>query len=401
MRCGRCGKENLQGAVFCARCGAPLAAAAQAVAAPAPAASPRNTRAFRATLIALAALGLLATDLLLVGVGAGAEAFALAIALALLPLPYYVALGLWVDRFEPEPYRLLVATFLWGAGVGGFLAGVLNGAGTDVVSDTLGEGEGAFYGPSVSAPIVEEGLKGAVLFLLWWRTRAISGVLDGIVYALMAGLGFAFAENVSYYAMEAAEGGFPAAFTEFIGRGILIGLLHPAMTALTGVGIGLAVTSTRRAVKVGAPIAGLVAAMLMHSLHNSMAGGYVEFQYWLLVPLTFLTLVGVVGLSLWRERKIVRRHVPPDVLPPDEVKELYSIRGRLSGAIGALVRGGWRGFRARDEYIRTISELAWQRYRASRAPEQVEPRPSGVEATYRSRLEDLSRRLGGEKAPAS
>jgi protease PrsW len=399
MLCGRCGKENLQVALFCSRCGAPLAMTAQAVSAPA--ASPRNTRTFRVTVIALAALALLATDLLLTGVGAGAIALALALVLALLPLPYYLSLALWADRFEPEPYRLLVATFLWGAGVGGFLAGVLNGAGTDVVSDTVGEGAGAFYGPSISAPIVEEGLKGAVLFLLWWRTRAINGVLDGIVYALMAGLGFAFAENTSYYAREAAEGGFPAAFTEFIGRGLLIGLLHPAMTALTGVGIGLAVMSSRRAVKVGAPIAGLVAAMLMHSLHNSMAGGYVEYQYWLLVPLTSLTLAAVVLLSLRRERKIVRAHVPPDVLPPDDVRDLYSIRGRISGAIGALVRGGWRGFKARDEYIRTISELAWQRYRAAQAPASAEKPPSDVEATYRARLAEVGDRLGQREATRS
>ncbi|MDP9491116.1 MAG: PrsW family intramembrane metalloprotease [Actinomycetota bacterium] len=350
------------------------------------AASVRNPRALKVTLIAAAALGLMTIDLLMMGTSTGAWAFAIAIALALIPLPYYVALGLWADRYEPESYRLLLMTFLWGAGVAAFLAGFLNGAGTSIVVESLGEDTGEFYGGSISAPIVEEGLKGSVLFILWWRTTAINSVLDGIIFALMSGLGFAFVEEISYYSQEAAEGGFPAAFTHFIGRGLLLGLMHPVFTALTGIGIGLAVISQRNAVKWIAPAAGLVAAMLLHSLHNSMAGNYVELQYWLLVPLTFFTLIGIVVLSLRRQGKIVREHVPPEVLPPVEASRLFSIRGRISGFVEALRKGGLGGVRARDEYVRAISELAWQRYHSAGPGASSEKRPSEVEASYRERL---------------
>jgi RsiW-degrading membrane proteinase PrsW (M82 family) len=361
---------------------------------PVPAVPTRNTRALKVTLIVGAALTLLVLDLLSIGMRDGAQAFGLAVALALIPLPYFLSLGLWADRYEPEAPRLLLMTFLWGAGVAGFLAGFLNGAGIDIVSDNFGKERGWFFGLTISAPFVEESLKGAVLFLLWWRTRAINGVLDGVVFALMSGLGFAFIENISYYSREAASGGFPAAFQEFVGRGLLTGLMHPVFTALTGIGIGLAVLSRRTLVKWVAPIAGLLGAMFLHWLNNSMAGNYVGSQYIVVTFLAFLTLIGVALLSMWRERRIVRKHVPPDVLPRDELKRLFSIRGRVAGTVTALVRGGWRGLKARDDYIRTITEIAWERHRAASPGPAAERPPSDVEVAYRSRLEELSRRLG-------
>ena len=52
---------------------------------------------------------------------------------------------------------------------------------------------------AVVAPITEEGAKGLfILLLLWFRRRVIDGVLDGIVYAGLVGVGFAFTENILY-----------------------------------------------------------------------------------------------------------------------------------------------------------------------------------------------------------
>ena len=53
----------------------------------------------------------------------------------------------------------------------------------------------------VVAPVTEEVTKGAfLLLLLWWRRHELDGVLDGIVYAGMVGIGFAFTENILYLA---------------------------------------------------------------------------------------------------------------------------------------------------------------------------------------------------------
>ena len=49
--------------------------------------------------------------------------------------------------------------------------------------------------------MTEEATKGLfLLLLLWWRRYELDGVLDGIVYAGMVGIGFAFTENILYLA---------------------------------------------------------------------------------------------------------------------------------------------------------------------------------------------------------
>ena len=54
---------------------------------------------------------------------------------------------------------------------------------------------------AIVAPLTEEASKGLFLFLLlWWRRAELDGVLDGIVYAGMVGIGFAFTENILYLA---------------------------------------------------------------------------------------------------------------------------------------------------------------------------------------------------------
>ena len=57
------------------------------------------------------------------------------------------------------------------------------------------------WSAAIVAPITEEGAKGLfILLLLWFRRRVIDGVLDGIVYAGLVGVGFAFTENILYLA---------------------------------------------------------------------------------------------------------------------------------------------------------------------------------------------------------
>src|SRR6266704_1583589 len=55
----------------------------------------------------------------------GATAFVGAIA-AFALVPVYVSFFLWLDRFEPEPPQYLIASFIWGAGVAGLFACIMN-----------------------------------------------------------------------------------------------------------------------------------------------------------------------------------------------------------------------------------------------------------------------------------
>src|SRR2546422_10241611 len=87
----------------------------------APPTPPHPKRADRRWTVLLPVLGLSALGLCglaLVGVGTarvGALAVLVGAAVALLPVSIVVGAFLWVDRWEPEPARLLLLAFAWGA----------------------------------------------------------------------------------------------------------------------------------------------------------------------------------------------------------------------------------------------------------------------------------------------
>ncbi|MGH8920641.1 MAG: PrsW family intramembrane metalloprotease, partial [Actinomycetes bacterium] len=132
---------------------------------------------------ALIVLGFLSTNI-------GRAAVLVGTFAAVLPVVLVVAAFLWVDRWEPEPSGLLLAAFLWGAGVCALGAGIVNDTAVVIGEQILGAGSGDLVGALVSAPIAEEAFKGAFLLgLVWWRHREFDGVVDGIVYAGLVAAG--------------------------------------------------------------------------------------------------------------------------------------------------------------------------------------------------------------------
>jgi hypothetical protein len=84
-------------------------------------------------------------------------------------------------------------------------------------------------------------------------------------------------------------------------------------------------------------------------------------------PITSFTPFTRPVLKRGRGAANVREYLPPDVVPADEAKRLYSLRTRLGDSFAALRKGGVRGFRDREDYVRAVSEVAFQRYRETRA----------------------------------
>lgn len=306
------------------------------------------------------------------GYESGPNAFLLAVLLAVVPVPLLAAGVLWLDRFEPEPPRVLAFTFLWGASVACFAALVLNSVGEALVGSSLGAGAAEIYGGSISAPVVEESAKAAAIWLLVRRRRdEIDGVLDGIVYAGMVGLGFAMTENVLYYGRGAVEEGVPGALATFVVRGVMSPFAHPVFTAATGIGIGLAVRSRRRSVRFLAPAAGLGFAMGLHALWNTAAaGGALLAVYVLVMVPVFVAILLVAGLDRARERRVVRRHLPAYVaagwLAPGAPEELASPRRRRAARRAARARSGRRAARDVRRAQLVATELAFLRDRRER-----------------------------------
>ena len=332
----------------------------------------RLVLAIFAGLIALF-LGLLV--LLLIGIETGPIALLLGLVTATIPVPIYVALVLWIDRYEAEPLWMLATTFFYGALIATFVAFLLNTGSTVVVGAFANREAGEAFGAVISAPIVEECGKAFILFVLFfWKKDEFDGVIDGVVYASMAALGFAMTENILYYGKAANAGGGGALTLTWIIRGFFAPFSHPLFTSLTGIGLGLARQSTNIAIKIIAPIVGLLMAIFMHSIWNGSAvlggGGLFVLTYLVVMVPAFLIVLVVISLALRREGQVVREFLIVDLnrgfLNQEEYKQVGSILGRMGSSFNALSQSGVKGWRARRRFNQLASELAFHRSRVSR-----------------------------------
>jgi RsiW-degrading membrane proteinase PrsW (M82 family) len=293
---------------------------------------------------------------------------------ALLPVPVLIAAFLWLDRYEPSRTWLLAVCFLWGAGVATSGAIVLN---TVIEHAMVRAGRPGVLEGILVAPVVEESLKALFPLLLFvFYRKAYSGLIDGIVYCGLSATGFAMVENILYLGGYGFAGGAqrsPAtgvflAVMVFIVRVPLTGFAHPLFTSMTGLGLGFAARSPRRAVRVLAPLTGLIGAMTLHGLFNLMASlsgarpliilyGYFS----VFMPLFFL----VVGLALWLrswEGRLAERVLPVYAaagwFSPPEVVALGTLGRRLSARTWARRVAGADGHRAMKSYQYAATRLA-------------------------------------------
>lgn len=352
--------------------------------------------AIAAILIGLL-LGLIV--LALIGVETGVVGLLIGFLAATIPVPIYLMLVLWIDRFEAEPLWMLATAFFWGALVAVFIAFLFNTASVVIVATATESAQaGETFGAVISAPIVEESAKAIILFVFFfWKKDEFDGVIDGIMYAAMVGLGFAMTENIQYYGRAVlGEIGLPPVF---IVRGMFAPFSHPLFTSMTGIGLGIARQTRNTALKFLAPLLGFGAAIAMHSIWNGSAalfGGVVFLlTYIMLMVPAFIVMLIVIAVALRKEGHVVREFLQPDfqsgLLTQQEYNQLCTIRGRMGASYNALSRGGMAHWRACRQFNQIGSELAFHRSRIARG---IRSRDEGQkEEQYRAVLRDLSRRL--------
>jgi RsiW-degrading membrane proteinase PrsW (M82 family) len=327
-------------------------------------------------LVALAICGLLVIGL--VGGSVGAGGVVVGTLCALLPVGPVVATFLWMDRWEPEPPRLLLFAFLWGACFATLTALIIN-SGAALAIEQVMTGAGDVYGAVVVAPIVEEAVKGAFLVgLLVFRYREFDGIVDGIVYAGLVAAGFAFTENILYigraFAEDAMSGQSGAVLGVLLVRGVLSPFAHPLFTAMIGIGAGIAATTRNSGVRVVAVAVGYLLAVALHALWNGSATlsggiGFLGVYLFVMVPL-FLAMVGVVVWQRRREQRTVAAQLPlfaqAGWIAPSEVTLLSSLAGRRGWQAAVRRRSGRATARAVVEYQAAVTELAFLRARIAR-----------------------------------
>ncbi|MCS7178415.1 MAG: PrsW family intramembrane metalloprotease [Anaerolineae bacterium] len=293
--------------------------------------------------------------------------------LAIVPMLLYALFLWWMDRYEKEPLSLILASFLWGA-VPAVIFSLIAQLILDVpVSDLFGPGlETELVSASLIAPITEEPFKGLMLlFLLWFFRREIDTPVDGILYGGLVGFGFATTENLFYFLNAYHMGGLGNVLILAFFRAVLFGLNHALFTGCIGLGIALALTSSRRSVRITAPFIGLGMAIMLHGLHN-LGATLASVACWaLLISLAsdWGSVLAWLALLIYfsvREQRILGLYLTDEVekgtITPEDYAVICSYWRRVEQRLKALAEGDIRRWRRLGTYYRLASELAFARH---------------------------------------
>lgn len=289
--------------------------------------------------------------------------------LALIPLAGVLFAIRLVDRWEPEPRGLVAFALAWGA-IAAVAIALLVDLGLSVVFGSPDTYAAEVFSTVVRAPIVEEFAKGlGILIIYATARRAIDGPVDGIVYGALIGAGFAFTENIQYFAISYLEGGVGQTSVTFFVRGIMSPFAHVMFTSVTGFALGLAArrgATTRQAI--GPWMLGLAGAIALHAFWNGSALFTDFFSVYLIlqVPLFILFTIGV--LALRREESRLTRvrlgeYAAAGWFTPQEVDMLATPAGRRTGLAWAKTLQGDRTPIMKG-FIADATSLAMARQRA-------------------------------------
>jgi RsiW-degrading membrane proteinase PrsW (M82 family) len=272
----------------------------------------------------------------------------------------------WLDRWEPEPSRLLLLAFLWGASVAIVVSLVLELASSEVL------GRGVVL--TLVGPAVEEAAKGAFLLVMLTgaRRREFDGVVDGLVYAGFAAVGFAFVEDIGYVAQSFGQGTETTVATVVL-RLVLAPFAHPLFTSMIGLGVGLAVSRPQQPARWRYPLIGYLAAVALHALWNGSLtfgfGGYLLVYVLIMIP-AFVAALLIARRYRRRERDVVRRQLPELVyyrlISPAEAGWLDSIAARRAWLRSVTARSGKLAAQALRDFQTAATELAFLRDRVQR-----------------------------------
>ena len=188
---------------------------------------PRPVRKVGAPFGVIIALGVLTGLLVLVITVSNPLGAIIGFVLSSVAMTVVLFAYLWLDRWEPEPPRLLLsAVVLWVVvsliGDAVFTPGTALPQGVDSVA--------------IRAPLVEEAAKGLFLLIMMTgrRRNELNSLTDCLVYAGMVGVGFAWLEDIMYIASaDSLAGSLVTAAT----RLIMAPFAHPLFTSMTAIGV--------------------------------------------------------------------------------------------------------------------------------------------------------------------
>ncbi len=280
---------------------------------------------------------------------------------------------LWLDRWEPEPPRLLVFAFLWGASVAIVVSIVLELVFEQAINPAATvESDSSALTVALGAPLIEEAAKGAFLLLMLTGRRRLelNSLTDCLVYAGLVGAGFAWIEDIFYIANGE---NLAASLVTAALRLVMAPFAHSLFTTMTGIGVYFALKERNPLAKVAWIALGYIVAVLLHGIWNGSALFGVETYFavyaFFMVPIFGLVITLAVH-SRRREQRTVAEKLPGMVaaglVSPDEAAWLGSMATRKQAIAAARGFGGKTAARATKRFAAQVVELAFVKDRIDR-----------------------------------
>lgn len=331
---------------------------------------PRPIRKVGAPLAVIIALGTLAGLILILLTAVNPAGTALGFVLSTIAMTLVLLCYLWLDRWEPEPPRLLVLAFLWGASIAIVVSVLLEAYLESTINP--GQTETSFATVAVVAPVVEEAAKGLFLLIMMTgrRRNELNSLTDCLVYAGVTAVGFAWLEDIFYI----ANGENLASSLVTAAMRLIMGpFAHPLFTTFTGIGVYFALQQRSAVGKVGYVLLGYLGAVVMHGLWNGSALVGVQAYFGVYV----LWMMPIFGLAIAlavhsrrREQRIVAEKLPGMVaaglVTPQEAAWLGSIKTRKQAVTAVRGSGGRAAGVTVQKFAAQVIELAFVRDRIDR-----------------------------------
>ncbi|ORB61593.1 PrsW family intramembrane metalloprotease [Mycolicibacterium tusciae] len=278
---------------------------------------------------------------------------------------------IWLDRWEPEPPRLLIFAFLWGASVAVILSVVI-GLFLDALIQQGGSEDSSWVSIAIGAPVIEEAAKGAFLLLMMTgrRRNELNSLTDCLVYAGLVGAGFAWLEDILYIAGGETLG--DSLLTPSV-RLVMGPFAHSLFTTMFALGVWFALHNRSPAMKTLYILLGYAGAVIMHGLWNgsSVIGPetyLAVYVFWMVPVFVFAIVLGV--RSRKKEQRVVAEKLPgmvaAQLVTPSEATWLNSIKNRKLAIAHARRSGGKPAGKAVKAFAAQVVELAFVRDRIDR-----------------------------------
>lgn len=274
-----------------------------------------------------------------------------------IPTLIYTTFLWWLDRYEKEPWPLLLAVFVWGAVPAVALALLVEVGDLGVLGTR----------PAVSlwlAPLIEEPLKALALVGVFVFFRyEFDNTLDGIIYGALIGFGFSMSENALYFYQQGSD----LASLLWM-RVVVFGFNHAFYTSIIGMALG-GIRYSRHPLAAWVALAGaLTVAILLHALHNAASGySFPAVVISWLISSGGVMIVVLVAIITWRkERSWIDHELVEEVevgfLDVTTYNTVRSSRRRVNSQWRALIKGGWSALQNVRTQHHLLTELAFLKY---------------------------------------